>query len=180
MLNTEYYKIQNISGLKIGLHWHTRWNVFSHFPFSSESFHSLLLLLLRLSVWMFFAPARCLLIIKTTTRSGKALSIDRKFPQFSTSTLVYYLSLFGNRGSYASIEFGCGGRRVCVRVSYSKCALTLYYVLHFFQRVSKCWISHCTAQLIQTIGVNRIGLRARGRRKKRKEMDEARKGQKWS
>lgn len=80
--------------------------------FSLESFRSLLLLLLPLSVWMCFAPAPCLLIIKTTTttrRSGKTLAIDRKFPQFSIShTLVHYLSLFANRGLHVSIEFGCG------------------------------------------------------------------------
>lgn len=179
MLNTEYYKIQNISGLKIGLHWHTRWNVFSHFPFSSESFHSLLLLLLRLSVWMFFAPARCLLIIKTTTRSGKALSIDRKFPQFSTSTLVYYLSLFGNRGSYASIEFGCGGRRVCVRVSYSKCALTILRSSLFSTCVQVLNITlHSTADTNDRGKQDRI--ESERKKEKRKEMDEARKGQKWS
>lgn len=148
--------IQNISGLKIGLHWHTRWNVFSHFPFRKLSL-LLLLLLLLLSVWMCFAPARCLLIIKTTTaRSGKALSIDRKFPQFSISTLVNYLSSFENRGLYVSIEFGCGCSCGCVCLCLTV-RLLLSFVLFFLQM---CWMPdiklHSTAQLIPKIGVNRI------------------------
>lgn len=74
-------------------------------------------------------------------------------------------------------EFGCGGRRVCVRVSYSKCALTILRSSLFSTCVQVLNITlHSTADTNDRGKQDRI--ESERKKEKRKEMDEARKGQK--